>query len=45
MKLQGYTQLLNKDYSHEKFLKLSKMLKICSDCGYQVIEEETARMQ
>ena len=41
MKLQGYAELLNGDYSQEKFLKLSKMLRICSERGYQVIEEET----
>lgn len=45
MKLQGYAELLNGDYSQEKFLKLSKMLRICSERGYQVIEEETISAQ
>lgn len=45
MKLQGYAELLNGDYSQEKFLKLSKMLRICSERGYQVIEEEIISAQ
>ena len=45
MKLQGYAELLNGDYSQEKFLKLSKMLRTCSERGYQVIEEEIISAQ
>ena len=40
MKMQGYRELLKGNYSREKLLELSRMLKRCSDQSIQTVAEE-----
>lgn len=40
MKIQGYCELLRGDYSREKLLEISRMLKLCTDQSIKSIEEE-----
>lgn len=40
MKMQGYRELLKENYSREKLLELSRMLKRCSDQSIQTVAEE-----
>lgn len=45
MKLQGYCELLRGDYSREKLMELSGMLKICWNQSFQAVAEEMNRKQ
>ena len=43
MKMQGYRELLKGNYSREKLLELSRMLKRCSDQRIQIVAEEISK--
>lgn len=43
MKMQGYRELLKGNYSREKLLELSRMLKRCSDQSIQIVAEEISK--
>ena len=45
MKMQGYRELLKGNYSREKLLELSRMLKLCTDRSVEAVAEEINKKQ